>query len=221
MKYFYTFCILCLAACSQTPVIETGTHATKDDDGLVKVVHSGFDKAYVAAGTRISEYKSFMFSPLDFSELKIVAPENASGLDSEWELTDKDKQLWNEYYLKEVEKAFGKYLSIATEAGSGVAIIKSSVTHFAPTTPKFDSVDRGARDKFYSRHSGNITIKTRLLDASTNQLFANLTDNRDIGNDAFVRESTRAQFNMDLRNTFSSWARNLGRQLGKLSDATE
>lgn len=221
MKYLYAFCILCLAACSQTPVVETGTDAEKDDDGLTSVAHSGFDKAYVDPREKISEYKSFIFAPLDFSEIDIVAPENASGLDSKWELTDNDKQLWNEYYLKEVEEAFGKYMSITTEAGPGVALIKSSVTHFAPTTPKFDSVDRGARDKFYSRHSGNITIKTQLLDSATNQLFANLTDNRDIGNDAFVRESTRAQFNMDLRNTFSSWARNLGKQLGKLSSATE
>lgn len=219
MKYLYVLCVLSLAACSKTPVFETGVSANLDDDGLAKVSHSGFDKAYVDADAKISSYKSFMFAPLDFSEVDIVPPENASGLDSEWELTDKDKQLWNEYYLKEVTKTFGKYMPVATEAGPDVALIKSSVTHFAPNTPKFDSTDRGARDRFYAWDSGNITIKTQVLDSSSNQLLANLTDNRDVGNDAFVRESTRAQFNMDLRNTFSAWARNLGKNLGNLSHA--
>ena len=215
MKYLiFSVCIL-LLACNQTPQVQTGPDAEKDEHGLTKVDYSGFDKAFVDAKAKLANYKSFMFAPLDLSNIEIIQPDNRVGLNSEWKFTEKDAQQWSDAYMKAVEEVFGKKLPIANSPGPGVALVKSQITRFAPNAPKYDSIDRGARDKIYSRTSGNMTIETQFIDSQANNLLANITDNRDLGNDTTMRQATYGQFGMDLRNAFYSWARNLGDRLSK------
>lgn len=224
MKYltvvFTLVLFFMLSACSQPATIQTGQDAVKDDDGLNKVSGTPFDKAFADAVANLKQYTQFNVADLDLSEIDVIDPRLDMGRTSKWDFNDKDATQMAEYYKKEVAEAFAKNdkFGLTDATGPGVMLVKSKITRFAPTAPKYDSIDRGSRSKFYSQTTGDLTIVTQLLDSETNQVLVNLEDNRDLGNSTQMRENTRGQYSMDLRNAFSRWASNLVNQLNEIQN---
>jgi hypothetical protein len=214
MKYSMAVLLLLLAACSQTPVLQSGPEAQTNATGLVKVENSGFDTAFAAAAADLKQYKQFQFAALDLSEIEVIDPRISNSRTSEWKFTDKDAQQMADYYKDAVEDALGgKGASLLAEAaGPGIALVKSKITRFAPTAPKYDSIDISPRSAVYSVSSANITIVTEIVDSLTQKPLVSLEDNRDMGNSMELRENTRSQYMLDMRNTFYGWAKKFKNQ---------
>lgn len=203
------FLPLFLFACSQKPVLEQGPDAKKDAQGLTEVSNSAFDKAFADAAADLKQYKSFQFMPLDLSAIEVVDPEVHNNQRSEWEFTDKDAQQMQQAYMDAVQDMLGGKGAnlLAQAAGPGVAVVKSKITRFAPSAPKYNSMDRGARSDFYTASSGRITIVTEIVDSQTQKPLVHLEDNREIGDSMQLKHNNQGQYLIDLRNTFFSWAR--------------
>lgn len=209
MRLFSLIVLLALTACSKTPVVQSGPDANINEQGLTQVDHTAFDKTYVAPDANIKSYRQFVFAPLDLSEVDVVNPKIHNMQESDWVFTEKDEKQFADAYAQAVEKQFTKNdtFSLVTKAGPGVALVKSKITRFAPTAPKYDSIDRGVRSEFYTKTSGDLTIVTEIVDSSTGKLLANMEDNRDMGNDMTFHDNNVATFAMDLRNAFYGWTR--------------
>jgi hypothetical protein len=209
MRYSAIFLLLLLFGCNQAPVVQQGPDAKKDAQGLTQVQHSAFDKAFADAAVDLKQYKNFQFAPLDLSSIEVVDPEVQNNRRSEWEFTDKDAQQMQEAYMDAVQDVLGdKDNSLLVQAaGPGVALVKSKITHFAPSAPKYNSMDRSPRSNFYTASSGHITIVTEIVDSQTLKPLVNLEDYTEMGDSTQLKQNNHGQYLMDLRNTFFSWAR--------------
>ena len=215
MRYLIILTMALLSACSQSPEIQTDKMS---DGGLANVKHSGFDKAYVDPDGKLKSYSKFIFAPLDTSEVEVEEPEIDNMRKSDWDFTDRDAKQLSDAYMKSVTNAFKKAegLSLVDEAGSGVLLVKSKLTRFAPTTPKYNSVDRTSRSKFYAKSSANFTLETELVDSQTNKQLATIIESREMGDDLTMREINVARYAMDVRMGFDRWARNFKSSLEKI-----
>lgn len=209
-----------LMACTSTPVIQTGSEAEKNIPGLVKVDGTLFDAVFVDPDANISSYAKFKFEPLNTATIEVKNPTLANNRESVWKFTEKDATQLADTYLKAGQRHFaGKHgLQLVNEAIPGVAVVKSRITRFAPSAPKMGAIDRSIRSQFFTRTSGDMTIVTDLYDAVSGKLIATLEHNNQIGDHVEMRENNSVQFQLDLRNSFSIWARNLAKQLSDLSD---
>lgn len=215
MRYITLIALtLLVVSCSQTPVVDT---AQSNDAGMAKVKKSGFDDAYVDPNLKLDSYSAFIFEPLNVAEVEVVDPEVGYGRDSKWEFTEKDAKQLSEAYMKSVHNAFKKSdgFSLAESAGPGVILVKSKLTRFAPTTPKWNSPDRTARSKYLSKTSANFTLETTLIDSQSNKELATIIENRDMGDDINMEEITSVRYALDVKQGFQRWANNFKSRFNK------
>ncbi|VUD59925.1 hypothetical protein TDB9533_02802 [Thalassocella blandensis] len=220
MKYLLLLVIsMCLFACSQSPQVDTSNMAD-NPGGMAKVKRSGFDKAFVDSESGFESYTAFMFAPLDTTAVEVESPEIQRSRESMWEFTDKDASQMSEAYKKAVTQAFKKEkgMKLVEKAGPGVILVKSKLTRFAPTTPKFDSIDRTPRSRFYARSSANFTMETELFDSQSNKPLATIIENREMGDNLTMEEITTARYALDMRMGFDRWARNFRTSIDKMKE---
>lgn len=218
MRVPYILTIILAIGCSSQPQLQTGPDAQINENGLVKVDKTVFDTAFVDPNANIKSFRKFYFTPLDFTSIDVIDPEISGTKRSKWEFTPKDALQLEEAYRQGVTRHFSEQngFQIIEKPEPDSIIVKSRITRFAPSVPKFNSSDRTARSQFYARNSGDLTIATDLYNGQSGALLANLEVNRDMGNNVNIVQITYAQYGLDLRNTFARWARNFSQQLVNL-----
>lgn len=218
MKFFIMVVFMfAIVACSQTPEIVT-ENREDNPGGMAKVKYSGFDKAYVDSDLGLSSYSALMFAPLDTSNVEVESPEIQQSRKSDWDFSGKDAAQMSEAYEKAIERTFKKEngMALVKASGPGVILVKSKLTRFAPTTPKFNSIDRTSRSKFYARSSADFTLQSELVDSQTNQVLATIIENREMGDNLTMEEITISRYALDVRRGFERWAINFKESINKL-----
>lgn len=208
------FIAVALAGCSQTPSISSGAASNVDEQGLVKVENSGFTAAYISPDANLKQYSKIYFSPLETDGVEVVDPEKVRGLRSKWRFTERDAEQLSKAYSDGVQQTFADNTELKLEnaPASGGLEVATRLVRFAPTTPKFDSIDRTPRSKFFADSSARVTLETTLIDTDSKKVIARIKEDRDLGNEHRLREITSVRFALDLRQGFGRWARHFKTQ---------
>lgn len=206
-----------LSGCSITKPHEQEAARKADQAGLSAVEKSRFDGTFVAPNAQFAHYKALLVEQLDLSEVKIrkQTPEKIN--DTPWELNDADRRYYQERYSEALMNnliADGRFTT-SLQAGAEVLQIKAKVLEIAPLASKDDSKGRPTMMKVYSEGMGTMTLELTLIDSTTGNLLAIITDRRDLGR--IWEENNRVTNNIQIRLAFNQWLRNLRTELDRLS----
>jgi len=219
MKFRFVIVLLalCLNACNVHRVHEKTAQSRAEQAGLVQVNKSQFDAAFLLPGANLNQYKKIILSNVDFSDVKIIKPSSSHAFQQTWELTNEDKQ----YYQEKFAAAAKNFLfdaddySRATESASGTLVLKARITDIAPLASKDDFKSRPNLIDVYSEGFGRMTIVFELYDSVSNKLIFMSSDEHDLGNT--WEKNDRLQNNVQVRLAFDYWLRSLSQELNAIS----
>lgn len=207
-----------VAGCSFTKSHEKNAQLKADKVGLTAVEKSRFDGTFIAPGAQFSQYKKLFVEQLNMAEVKIRKQSSNNRInDTPWELSDADRRYYAERYTEALMNnliADGTY-STAMQAGPDVMTVSAKVLEIAPLASKDDSKGRPGSMKVYSEGMGTMTLEISLYDSVSGKPLAIITDQRDLGR--IWEENNRATNNMQVRQAFNQWLRNLRKELDKAS----
>ena len=219
MNYFIaasTLVFLLLAACQNTPHVQTGEDAEVIQGNLVRVNHSRTKLAYIDPSADFKKYTAILLTPLGVENVEIIQPTTSyrTFRTANWELTDADKLRLQ----KDFDQALAKQLTLqdtyplVTAAGDNVLLISAKLTRIAPSAPKDDNRSRPAgRSKIITEGAGKISVEVTFSDSETGEVLALAKDTRSGSslwglNNSITNEA-------QVRRTFTSWAMQIRAQL--------
>lgn len=206
-----------ISGCSITKPHEKEAALKANQAGLSAVENSRFDGTFVAPNASFSQYKKLLVQQLDLSDVKIRRSSSDKINDTPWELNDEDRRYYQEKYSEALTNnliADGRF-STAMQAGADVLLIQAKVLEIAPLASKDDQQGRPTLMKVYSEGMGTMTLELSLIDSTSGNLLAIITDRRDLGR--IWEENNRATNNIQVRLAFNQWLRNLRTELDRLS----
>jgi hypothetical protein len=224
MNYLIIGCslvFLLLAACQNSPQVQTGEDAEVIQGNRVRVDHARTKLAYIAPSAEFKKYSAILLAPLGVENVEIIQPSysrRAAG-NRNWELTDADKiRLQNDF-----QNALSKQLSLrgtyplVTAAGDNVLLIAAKLTRIAPTAPKDDNRSRPAgRSAIVTEGAGKISVEVTFSDSETGEVLALAKDTRSGSSLWGLNNSITNQ--AQVRRVFNSWAIQIRGQLDKVHD---
>ncbi len=206
-----------IGGCSVTKPHEKAAAVKANEAGLNAVEKSRFDGTFVAPNARFSHYKKLLVEQLDLSDVKIRKQNMDKINDTPWELNDADRRYYQERYNEALMAnliADGRFAT-SLQAGSDVLLVKAKVLEIAPLASKDDQQGRPVMMKVYSEGMGTMTLELTLIDSSSGELLAIITDQRDLGR--LWEENNRVTNNIQVRLAFNQWLRMLRTELDRLS----
>ena len=222
MNYFIaasTLVFLLLAACQNSPQVQTGEDAEVIQGNLVRIDHSRAKLVYIDPNADFNKYTAILLAPLGVDNVEIIQPTTSyrTFKTANWELTDADKLRLQ----KDFQGAMSKQLSLqktyplVTAAGDNVLLISAKLTRIAPTAPKDDNRSRPAgRSKIVTEGAGKISVEVTFSDAETGEVLALAKDTRSGSslwglNNSITNEA-------QVRRAFTSWAMQIRAQLDRV-----
>jgi hypothetical protein len=178
-------------------------------DGLSRLHDSVMQQAWVKPGVDLSAYTRIMVLPTSLSFKDV--PRHSR---DEFAITERQKQA----LLEVVPEALGAELAKLTgytltdKPGRDVLVVWGGVLDIASRVPP-EPVGRGAS---FVRTLGEATLVVELRDSMTDEVVARAVDRRSVS-PAFVRRSTSASNEAEVRNAARRWAADLRRQLDEFA----
>ena len=217
MKFRFVIVLfaLCLNACNAHRAQEKTAESRAEQSGLVQVNKTQFDAAFLLPDANLNQYKKIILSDLDFSDVKIIKPSSSS--QQPWELTDEDKQYYQEKFATAAKNFLfnaDKYSQVA-ESASGTLLLKTKIIEIAPLASKDDFKSRPNFIDVYSEGFGRMTIVFELYDSVSHKLIFLSSDEHDLGNT--WEKNNRLQHNVQVRLAFDYWLRSLSQELNEIS----
>lgn len=207
-----------IAGCSFTKSHEKEAQLKADKAGLTAVEQTRFDGTFIAPGAQFSQYKKLFVEQLNMNEVKIRKQSSTNLMnDTPWELNDADRRYYAERYTEALMNnliADGTYAT-AMQAGPDVLTVSAKVLEIAPLASKDDMKGRPNRMKVYSEGMGTMTLEISLYDSVSGKVLAIITDQRDLGR--VWEENNRVTNNVQIRQAFNHWLRNLRQELDQVS----
>ena len=210
---------LLLAACQNTPQIQTGENAEVIQGNLVRVDHSRAKLAYMDPSADFNKYTAILLTPLGVDNVEIIQPTTSyrTTRTPNWELTDADKLRLQKDFQEAMSKqlALQETYPLATAAGDNVLLIAAKLTRIAPTAPKDDNRSRPAgRSKVVTEGAGKISVEVTFSDSETGEVLALAKDTRSGSSLWGLNNSiTNAA---QVRRVFTSWAMQIRAQLDRV-----
>jgi Protein of unknown function (DUF3313) len=213
------YILLLLAACQNTGVGQTSKDATGVPQNPVWLDHAAAGLAYVNPNTDFSRYTAILLMPLRLDNVEIIQPQSSISTigNSNWQLTDAEKQRWQEDYreamITQLSSAGG--YTMVEDAAKNVLRISSRMTRIAPTAPKDDNSSRPmGRSRMFTEGAGKMSIEVTFSDSESGELLALTKDTRSGSSIWGINNSvTNAA---EVRRVFNAWARQIRRQLDQL-----
>lgn len=207
-----------VAGCSMTKKHEKDAQIKADKAGLTAVEKTHFDGTFIASGAQFSQYEKLIVEQLDMSDVKIrKQSSNNLANNTPWVLNDADRRYYSERYTEALMNNLivdGTYTT-AMQAGLDVLTVSAKVLEIAPLGSKDDMRGRPTGAKVYSEGMGTMTLEISLYDSVSGKPLAIITDQRDLGR--IWEENNRATNNVQVRQAFNQWLRNLRKELDKVS----
>ena len=219
VKFALTVVAVCaISGCSITQKHEQEAQVKADKAGLSAVEKSRFDGTFIAKGAKFSQYKKLLVEQLDLNDVKIRKPSSTNMVnDTPWELNENDRRYYQERYTEALMNNLivdGTY-STAMQAGVDVLTVSAKIVEIAPLASKDDRKGRPTAMKVYSEGMGTMTMEITLYDSMSGKPVAIITDQRDLGH--VWEENNRVTNNIQIRQAFNQWLRNLRKELNKAS----
>jgi hypothetical protein len=221
-----TFAIVCIAACAQKPLIQSGPDAEKMGDNLYKVDNASMKAAFVDPDVDFSRYSKIILAPLLLDDVTIVQPSNSAFNRKPWRLTEKDKEILATRYQAMMEKYLQEKTSgsngyqVVTEIGEDVLFLSAAILSIAPTAARDDFKSRPTgRSRVFTDGAGSMTIGFVINDSVTGKELASAVDQRR-GWGTF-RNNSRVTNMSDVNLIFGNWANKLRHGLDDLSGANQ
>jgi Protein of unknown function (DUF3313) len=210
--------ILLLGACQSTGASETSKDVTGVPQNLAGPGHAA-ELAYVNPNTDLSKYTAILLMPLSLDNVEIIQPQSSIGTvgNSDWQLTDAEKQEWQQDYREAMIaqlSSVGGY-TMVEGAADNVLRIAPRLTRIAPTAPKDDNRSRPiGRSRMFTEGAGKMSIEVTFSDSETGELLALAKDTRSGSSIWGINNSvTNAA---EMRRVFNAWARQTRRQLDQI-----
>lgn len=210
---------LFLAACQNTPQVQTGENAEIIQGNLVRVDHSRAKLAYVDPSADFKKYTAILLAPLGVENVEIVQPTTSYRTlrAPNWALTDADKLRLQRDFHEALAKqlALQDTYPLVTAAGDNVLLISAKLTRIAPTAPKDDNRSRPAgRSAIITEGAGKISVEVTFSDSETGEVLALAKDTRSGSslwglNNSITNEA-------QVRRVFTSWAMQIRAQLDRI-----
>ena len=207
--------VLVLGGCAGEPTIQTGDDAEIVMGTLAKVDNSQVDLAYVDPNVDYTRYSKVFIMPLDVDNIEIRQPQTQSSMvnryNREWELTDSERQAFQDAYRAAMEKALSKdgAFAVTDQRGDDVITVQGMITGIAPAGPKDDTRSRGVgRSEVYTEGGGAMSIAMMLADGDSGEVIAIFKDTRR-GQENIWRLNNSVSNMAEVRRYFSTWARQL------------
>ena len=210
--------ILLLGACQTTGVSQTSKDATGVAQNLAGLDHTA-KLAYVNPNIDFTRYTAILLMPLSLDNVEIIQPQSSISTigNSNWQLTDAEKQRWQQDYreamITQLSSAGG--YTMVEDAAKNVLRISSRMTRIAPTAPKDDNRSRPmGRSRMFTEGAGKMSVEVTFSDSESGELLALTKDTRSGSSIWGINNSvTNAA---EVRRVFNAWARQIRRQLDQL-----
>ena len=207
--------VLLLGGCAGEPTIQTGDDAEIVMGTLARVDNSQVDLAYVDPNVDYTRYSKVFIMPLDVDNIKIRQPQTQSSMvnryNRQWELTDSERQAFQDAYRVAMEKALSKdgAFVVTDQRGDDVIAVQGMITAIAPAGPKDDAMSRGVgRSEVYTEGAGAMSIAVMLTDGDSGEVIAIFKDTRR-GQQTVWGLNNSVSNMAEVRRYFSTWARQL------------
>ena len=204
--------VLGLAACSQTPVVQTGPDAEVIEGNLHRVDHSVADKAYRDPAVKLTDYSAVILEPLVMDNVEIVFDNTQNYRHKDWELDEKDKEGLQALF----QKAFSseQRFTLTDQPGPGVLKVTMTMTKLEPNAPKddFDSRPIG-RSTYVTEGFGAMSVRVVMEDTQTGKVVAIMED-RQKTNGPYERNNSITN-RQDIYRMFVVWASQISKGLEK------
>lgn len=199
-----------LSACSSSPVVEPLVSELEPSRGMNIVSKTRFDEFYFKKSTDLSEYHSLWFSPLDFENL-VIDESRLNFRDKGWQFDDQDieriQRIYNKQVMYELER--NEVFKLADGPGEGVLAVRFELIEFAPNAAKDDSINRGVRDKIYTRGFGALEVVARISDSQSGLPIALANDREEVQSLDELERNDRFNNTRLLKLELRSWISSL------------
>lgn len=186
------------------------------DGRLARVDNTRSAVVYIDADADYARYTKLRIVPLDVDNVEVVQNNRSTSLvnrfDTEWELTDSDKERLRAEFRKSMEKTIGDdgQFEITDEDGDDVLRLEAMVTRIAPTGPKDDAASRGAgRSYVITDGAGSISVAMLLTDGDSGEVLAVIKDTYNSQNNVNWGMNNSVTNLAEVRRAFSSWGNRL------------
>ena len=201
-----------LAACSQTPVVQTGPDAEVIEGNLHRVDNSVADKAYRDPAVKLTDYDAVILEPLVMDDVEIIYDRTRNYRNIDWTLNDKDKEGLQQLFSKAF--ASDQRFTLTDQPGPKTLRVTVTLVKLEPNAPKddFDSRPIG-RSTYVTEGFGAISVRAVMEDTETGKVVAIMEDRKKT-NGPYERNNSITN-RQDISRMFNSWASQLSRGLEK------
>jgi len=206
-----------LIGCAARPHLDKGP-AAFSEEGLQRVVDSGFKQFAVRPGTDFSKFPEVRIDPLAISYSERPPTSAVYPRDRDFELNEIERQhfkkIFREVFEEELGSTGGKQVVVAATT-EPTLVLRPQVSQLKMSAPIELSPQPNAT---FVQVSGEFSFEGVILDGTTGEVLARFSDTRDIGyredmNEVKIYNSV--VFWNDLRLILRSWARVLASRLSE------
>ncbi len=163
---------------------------------------------YARPNVDYSQYKQFVVSPLDISNMRIVPPAWADKPESKkWTMSQKNEDFLRSLYMESITKGIessGKFKA-AKAPGTNTILVEIQLTRLTPWAARGEKVT--------TKGSGELKFEAELRDAETNDLLVLIEGVQEVGKD--YQENTSFNHQHNLKQHFERWGKWLSNALAE------
>jgi len=207
-----------LVSCAKAPHLDKGP-AALSEEGLQRVVDSGFKQFAVRPGTDFSGFTQIRIDPLDITYAERPSTSAVYPRVRDFELSEIEREnfrkVFREVFQEELSGVGKQVVAASTDTVEQVLVLHPQVTHFKMSAPLELSPQP---NNTFVEVSGELTLEGALFDEATGEVLARFLDKREIGYREGVDEVkvyNSVVFWNDLRLILHSWARILALRLSE------